>query len=174
MAVRILTAVCEKCEREIGPAHAGAGPIVCTSCILFGGPARPAPVSRKIKLSTRQKPKRNPKPEPLARTDRQRASGACLIYAIQMRPGVVKVGRTTNWAVRKHSYTNGFDDVIKRSALFRIIDDHEILADIETALLQSLPHSRAKGYEWLFADFDEVAEHTDAFLRSNGIMFERE
>lgn len=41
-------------------------------------------------------------------------------------------------------------------------------------IIGELRHPRAKGYEWLFADFDEIAAHTDAFLRANCIMFERE
>lgn len=182
MAVQIYTAVCAKCEREIGPAHSLQGEIICTPCVLERGTVWSSPKVREPELKTRSFPKpqklpkrrAKPKTSKAARTDRQRQAGYCAIYAIQMKAGIVKVGRTTNWAARKHQYTNGFDDVIKRSSLFRILDDHEILPDIETALLQSLPHSRAKGFEWLFADFDEIATHTDAFLRNNGIMFERE
>lgn len=185
MAIGVYTVSCAKCDREIGPAHAFQGEYLCTSCILGTGtvwsnpksvepdPPRPVRPPKKpaIKKKQRAPAKRDNRN---ARSERQRMSGAGSIYAIQMKPGIVKVGRTSNWAVRKHSYTNGFDDVIKRSALFRIIDDFVVLPDIETALLQSLRHPRAKGYEWLFADFDEIAAHTDAFLRANCIMFERE
>lgn len=185
MAIHSLTVVCADCEQKIDLAYSVKDRYFCTSCMLAKGTVFTSP--RRIEPETDtprrdlpkpiRRPKRRAKPKVVkhqARTDRQRQAGFCAIYAIQMKAGIVKVGRTTNWAVRKHSYTNGFDDVIKKCALFRIIDDHEILPDIETALLHSLPHHRAKGYEWLFADFDEIATHTDAFLTANGIMFERE
>lgn len=179
MAAPLYLVICSKCQNDVGVSRTEVSPShVCNACLESGGPARPVPIPKLRPFSkARKQPKQRAITKPAlkaARTERQRMSGACAIYAIQMRPGVVKVGRTTNWAVRKHSYTNGFDDVIKRSVIFWIIDDFEILPDIETALLQSIRHPRAKGYEWLLADFDEVAAHADEFLRTNGIMFERE
>lgn len=179
MASSLYLLICAKCQNDVGVSQVDFGnSYVCRPCLEGKGPARPVHITEARRFPKPSKlPKRRAAPKkPLkaARTERQKMAGACAIYAIQMKPGIVKVGRTTNWAVRKHSYTHGFDDVIKRSVIFWIIDDFEILPDIETALLQSIHHQRAKGYEWIFADFDEIASHADEFLRMNGILFERE
>lgn len=181
MAKSIYLIICSNCQNDVGVSHEEASPsYVCRRCMEEGAPKRavavPHPKQAQVTpLTKRTRQKAPRKTTPLsAKSEKQKKSGAYAIYAIQMRAGVVKVGRTSNWAVRKHSYTHGFDDVLKRCTLFWIIDDFELLPEIETTILQSLWHPRAKGYEWLLADFDEVTSHTDRLLRTNGIMFERE
>lgn len=182
MAASLYLIICSKCQNDVGVSDKEVSPtFLCSSCGSAGlTPSRSwTPAPKPLPAPSVKKPKKRKAPRAAtsllsSRTERQAKSGAFAIYAIQMKAGVVKVGRTSNWAVRKHSYTHGFDDAIKRCAIFWVLDDFEILADIETALLQSIWHPRAKGYEWISADFDEIAEHTDQFLRTNGIMFDRE
>ena len=183
MAIYLLADTCQKCHTRIGAGHAAHVDYVCTSCLLESGTLHTTPkrfdaefplskhtLQKKVK-SPRPKAKQRPGAQ-VARTATAKATDCAIIYVLQMRHGVVKVGRTNNWVRRKQDYTHGFDDSIMNMCLFHIVDDFEVLEEIEEAVLTSLPHSRAKGFEWLFAEFDDVQRRVEGFMRKRGIMFE--
>ncbi len=96
------------------------------------------------------------------------------IYAVSVadHPGVVKIGRTAKWSVRRVSYANwnlAAGDAIAFERVFTITDEYVDLPKLESAILAACPFPIRHGSEWFAADFEEVARFIDRFLCEAGI-----
>lgn len=100
-----------------------------------------------------------------------------VIYAVELKehPGVVKVGRATNWRNREKQYANwnlADGDAIERCRTFVITEEFVDLAKLEAAILGIMPFPVRSGREWFVADFDEACDLISQFLCEHQVSYD--
>jgi hypothetical protein len=99
-----------------------------------------------------------------------------VIYVVTLRdqPGIVKVGRTAKWHLRRKAYShwnlaNGTG--IDRERLFCITEEFVDLAKLEREILFRMPFEIVHGTEWFRAEIDEACRLIDAILLEHEITY---
>lgn len=124
-------------------------------------------------------------PGPVTRQAFRTAAAPCFVpngrrsfvlYAVTLRehPGVVKIGRTTNWNTRRREYENwnlAAGDGLMAKRLFIITEEWADLPALEQVILETMPHRRRHGKEWFLADLVDAAEHIARVLDDYGLTY---
>ena len=109
----------------------------------------------------------------------KRTAKGYTIYAVTLRehPGVVKVGMTIDWNLRRKSYDNWNlrdGDAIDNYVVFLITEPYVDLAFVEAACLNALPHKRRYKVEWLYGEIGDVAGVIAMTITNLGLTFMEE
>lgn len=98
------------------------------------------------------------------------------IYAVVLRehPGVVKIGRTTQWHKRRKTYANWNlqHDAILHERVFTINEEYPDLELLERQLISTLPFPKRHGNEWFEGNFEAICRFIERLLFSHGLLFD--
>lgn len=100
------------------------------------------------------------------------------VVALKAHPGVIKVGRTTNWKSRRKYYdTWNFArwDAMRESVVYTLTEEHVDLPGLEKALVDALAygHARHFGSEWFKAEVSAACDIVEHMLAAVAVSYEK-